>query len=175
MPSILHLHIFGTITKAGKQMRTKELFGITMLFLYVFCFIGCSNEDEVFHSLSMDVDGIELTKEKKSEIYWGGAPADRMKFTITGKGKYADLTYITSVCIDGVSQIQKNDQGKREPVDEYSVWEGEWGYIKYQTKLPPYCMQFELAPNTSDKKRFYEFQLGYGYWHAIVKIIQKSR
>lgn len=45
-------------------MRTKELFGITMLFLYVFCFIGCSNEDEVFHSLSMDVDGIELTKEK---------------------------------------------------------------------------------------------------------------
>ena len=78
-------------------MRTKELFGITILFLYVFCFIGCSNEDEVFHSLSMDVDGIELTKEKKSEIYWGEAPADRMKFTITGKCKYVYLKYITSV------------------------------------------------------------------------------
>lgn len=60
----------------------------------------------------MDVDGIELTKEKKSEIYWGEAPADRMKFTITGKGKYADLTYITSVCIDGVSQTQKTTKVK---------------------------------------------------------------
>lgn len=136
---------------------------------------SCDNEEEVFHSLDIDVQGIELRKDKNS-VYLSDISPSEIEFTITGKGKYADMIYVTSVIIDGVPQEKKGDVDKDEPpfLDVYPILEGEWGRIHYKTKEPPYVMQFLLKANNSEKPRVFEFQLGYGYWCEILRITQKG-
>ena len=148
---------------------------LTLLGL-ILMFISCNNgifneEEETFQSLDMDVIGIDLQKE--AGVYIGEVDSSAVEFTITGKGKYVDVVYVTSVMVDGIMQEKEGDLGGEPPfLDTYPKLEGDWGKISYLTTKPPYTMQFQLSKNQTHKKRIFEFQLGFGYWYDIVRIIQ---
>lgn len=141
--------------------------------LAVFMWSCNSSEPEKFHQIEFDVDGINLEDTDKGLL--GEIPSEGAEFTITGKGKYADMVYVTSIFVDGVPQEREGNLDEGELLDTYVVLKGDWGEVKYLTTTPPYKMIFNLFPNSSDKTRVYEFQLGFGYWYKTFRINQAGK
>lgn len=144
------------------------------LLLLVVSLSSCGNQEETFHTLELDVKGIDLVKE--AGVYIGKIDSSALEFTITGKGRYARFAYVTSIMIDGIIQERPGDLTEDEPpfLDTYPKLEGDWGKISYMTTKPPYTMQFRLNPNREKKNRTFEFQLGFGYWYEIIRITQEA-
>lgn len=158
-------------------MKLKKIFNLpaALLLAGVTLFSSCETEEqEHFHELEFDTEGIDL--QKKEGVYTAEIPASEIAFTITGKGKHKDVTYITAVSIDGVPQERPCDFEKDEPpfLDSYPVLSGEWGKIDYETKTPPYRMAFHLTANENQAPRVFVFDLGYGYWHEQIRIVQQG-
>ncbi len=157
-------------------MKLIKALGAALLLAGTLMFSACNQDRyEHFHSLEFDTEGIELQKNGNG-IYEAEVPASEFTFRITGKGKYKDVTYVTKIIVDDVCQERPCDFEKDEPpyLEVYPVYAGEWGNIDFETRTSPYKMLFHLTANENKKQRVYVFDLGYGYWHDTIRIIQKG-
>lgn len=147
-----------------------------IIYLFIFMmFLSCKNEEEVFHSLEFDTEGIELIHNDRTGAFESIIPANGCIFTITGKGKYSNFVYVSSIKINGISQGEsgiESDLSSPNP-DAPLILNKEWGKVEYLSYLPPYIIEFKIEPNNEDTPRNIEIQLGYGYWCAHINLTQK--
>ena len=140
--------------------------------LWCYALLSCKNEEETFHLLNFDTDGIVLVHNSQTGTFDGVIPANGSIFTLTGEGEFSDLVYISSMIINGFSvKVGCVDEFPRPATDSNVIINGEWGEIQYLTENPPYVIKFKFNPNYDDTLRKYDIQLGYGYWcsHIILE------
>lgn len=134
-------------------------------------FVSCKNEDETFHALQFDVDGIELVHSRLTGAYEGEISPEGCVFTLIGKGDFNQFAYITSIFI--IDKRQNTIEEYRDLRPNASL-SGEWGSIEYLTELSPYAMEIRISPNYGDSPRDIDIQLGYGYWISIINLNQQN-
>lgn len=135
--------------------------------LLLFCMIllSCKNEEEEFHPLQFDAQGIDLSYNETSGVLESEIPAEGSVFTLTGKGKYSELVKINSIEIDGIPQLVEGAE------NSHSILCGEWGEIEYLTNTAPCKIEFRINPNDNDTPKNIDIQIEYRHctYHLNLK------
>lgn len=135
-----------------------------------------SYEEEVFHALKFNANGIELVHSASTGAYEGTIPPTGCTFTLTGKSDFSQFVYITSIQISDITQNGKEIYGDLKPphLGASSILSGEWGEIEYLNDCPPYTIEFRISPNCGYVPRSIAIQLGYGYWISNINLNQQN-
>ena len=131
-------------------------------------------DGQEFCPIELRVEGTDVQETSDRFRLAGSMPAEGGTILVAGAGKYANLGYITGICVDGVMQERKGDINAGELLDTYPVLSGPWGSVEYLSTEAPYIMEITFTANDSPEPRIYEFQFGYGYWYRILEITQPA-
>lgn len=157
----------------------KNIFINFALVLIILGITSCTgNEEEVFHTLQFDVDGISLSHNTQNGTFDGVLPSDGAVFTITGKGEFDECVYVSSIFIYGIPQEAEGIGWEWYPPHAHlgnRTIRGEWGEIKYLTTIPPYTIELKINPNKENHVREIDIQLGYGYWISHILLKQTAK
>ena len=154
-------------------MNAKSVFGVISLALSL-SLASCEvpSEDEVFHPIGIDAQGIELTEMPSNAfILTEEVCPEGMEFSLQGNDKYADLAYVNSVEVNG-SFGQAIENGE-EPYYVYFV--GEWGEVFNSVETNPVTMKFCIKPNGTGKDRMFFVEIGSGYWVRSLQLVQPTQ
>lgn len=153
-------------------MKTNNLLAILTIIICTIIFVSCGNEDETFHPLKLEADGIDLVQDKSDQYkLLGKISASDTEFSLQGTDKYSDMAYVTEVTIDGIRyEIENNHE-----FNDKGIFKGDWGQIVNSSATRPFTMYFQIKSNTSDKERMFHIVVGYGYWYRNIDIVQAKK
>lgn len=139
--------------------------------------LSCKNEEELFHSLQFDTEGIELTYNSQSGTLDGTIPANGSSFTISGKGDFSEFVYVSSIKINGIPVNVEGINGDfpRPQHGFLLILNGEWGKVEYLKDTIPYAIELRISPNNRDTPRCIDIQLGHGYWCSHINLYQDAQ
>ena len=128
--------------------------------------VACDKDNDDLNKhghLEFTAEGISLTKWQDGFMYAGNIPAEGSKFTITGKGKYVDMSQAESMTLDGKNLPKQNVS---------PIFSGDWGQVNQVNNEAPYKTEVSISANTSGEYRDFEIQFGHGEPCVKIKLTQ---
>lgn len=146
----------------------RALFIISLLVI-MFGLESCSNEEEHFCPIDLDVTGVSLKNEYNLCSFFGNISSSENCLTFVASGNNSELGFLTEFSVgDYFYHFGESDYNSEE-----RIISGEWGKIEL-INSNPYTTKIWILKNHSSVNREFKLTFGGGYIVSWIYITQKG-